>query len=114
MPVPLGAALGRLPGSHLQRGEQRAGAVPDAIEARRLRMSAPHRQRRRAHLDTRDDALDQLQGYRQGMRQFGVEPAPVPAGVPLMMQEGQDFRTRSRTGASMASVEKRLRNGRQT
>jgi transcriptional regulator with XRE-family HTH domain len=39
-------------------------------------------------LSMRDDALDQLMYHRERMRQLGVEPGDVPAGVPLFT--GQD------------------------
>src|SRR3954447_5853027 len=52
--VPVGAGLGDLAGGHLEGGEQRGGAVPDVIEAGRLRMSGAHRQRRRAALQRLD------------------------------------------------------------
>jgi transcriptional regulator with XRE-family HTH domain len=46
----------------------------------------------KAYLEARDAALDQLHRYRQRMRRDGIEPPPVPAGVPLMTDEGVDFR----------------------
>jgi cell wall assembly regulator SMI1 len=41
-------------------------------------------------MSMRDDALDQLVYHRERMRQLGVEPGDVPAGVPLFTDKGGD------------------------
>jgi hypothetical protein len=49
--VSLGAGVGDPPGGHLQRREQRGGAVPEVVEGQPLRRSGPGRQGRRGALE---------------------------------------------------------------
>ena len=77
VPVALGARLGHLAGGHLQRGEQRGGAVPDVVEAGRFGMSGPHRQGRGGPLERLDLGFLVDTEHHCLLRRLQVQPDDV-------------------------------------
>ncbi|SDZ20394.1 hypothetical protein SAMN05660209_05019 [Geodermatophilus africanus] len=78
MPVALGAGLGDPPpGGHLQRREQRRGAVSDVVEAGRLRVPGPDRQHRRGPLQGLQLRLFIHAEHHRLLRRMQVEPDDV-------------------------------------
>jgi hypothetical protein len=87
MAVPLGAGLGDLAGGHLQRGEQRGGAVPDVVRAGGLRMPGPHRQRRGGPLQGLDLGLLVDAKHHRLRRRMQIQPDDV-ADLGLQLRVG--------------------------
>ena len=88
--VPLGAGVGDLAGGHLQRGEQRGGAVPDVVRRLPLRRSRSDREHRggplqRLHLRL----LIHAQHHRLG-RRMQIQPDHI-ADLALQLRVGGEL-----------------------
>jgi hypothetical protein len=75
--VSLGAGVGDPPGGHLQRREQRGGAVPEVVEGLPLGRSGPHRQRRGGPLQGLQLRLLVHAQHHRRARRVQVEPHDV-------------------------------------